>query len=53
MDSLDVVFHADTSLFLHFTMLKINLHHSLQLVWFTNTKGYGTSPLVDHEVDTN
>ena len=48
-----VVCNVDTSLLLHFRMLKITLHHSLQLVWFTNTRGYNTSPLVDHEVYTN
>ena len=53
MDALDMVCHVDTSLLLHFTMLKITLHHRLQLVWFTNTRGYSTSRLVDHEVDTN
>ena len=53
MVALDVVCHVDTSLLLHFTMLKITLHHRLQLVWFTNTRRYSTSPLVDHEVDKN
>ena len=51
--SLDVVCHVDTSLLLDFTMLKITLHHRLQLVWFTDIRIYSTSPLVDHEVDTN
>ena len=40
MDALDVVCHMDTSLLLDFTMLKITLHHRLQLVWFSNTRGY-------------
>ena len=53
MDAFYVVCHVGTSLLLHFTMLKITLHHRLQLVWFTNTRGCSTSPLVDHEVDTN
>ena len=51
MDALDVVCHMDTSLLLDFTMLKITLHHRLQLVWFSNTRGYSTSPLVDHGVN--
>ena len=53
MDSLDVACHVVTSILLYFTMLKITLHHRVQLVWFTNTRGYTTSPSVDHKVDTN